>query len=276
MLKNATPSVWVSHSSIGDFLKCPRLYFLRNVYKDPLSRNKINVIDPPLALGQVVHDVIDEISKLPAEERLAASPLKRYKTLWRGVEGEKGGFKNKDQEGEFYERGFKMIQRIVDSPGPLANKAVKINSPDNLPPRYTISEEDEIILCGKIDWLEYLEDTDSVHIIDFKTGKWEEDKASLQLPIYYLLASNLQKRDIERVSYWYLESSDKPTEVDLPNAKESEERVLAVAKRIKLARQLEHFVCPQGGCKYCLPYESVISGKGKIVGKSEYQDIYIV
>ena len=28
-------AVWVSHSSMGDFLKCPRAYFLHNVYKDP-------------------------------------------------------------------------------------------------------------------------------------------------------------------------------------------------------------------------------------------------
>jgi ATP-dependent helicase/DNAse subunit B len=60
-------------------------------------------------------------------------------------------------------------------------------------PHYWLSEDDGIILCGKIDWLQYLPDTDSVHIVDFKTSKNKEKANSLQLPIYLLLVSNTQK-----------------------------------------------------------------------------------
>jgi len=45
-----------------------------------------------------------------------------------------------------------------------------------------------------VDWLEYKEETDSVRIIDFKTGKFDEDPDSLQLPIYYLLATHTQTK----------------------------------------------------------------------------------
>src|ERR1035437_4279352 len=34
MAQDKFNAVWVSHSSIGDFLKCPRLYYLHNVYKN--------------------------------------------------------------------------------------------------------------------------------------------------------------------------------------------------------------------------------------------------
>ena len=57
---------------------------------------------------------------------------------------------------------------IEENPGPLRNLAVKIKS--DLP-SYWLSEEDNIMLCGKIDWLEYLKEEDAIHIIDFKTGK---------------------------------------------------------------------------------------------------------
>ena len=55
---------WVSHSSINDFLKCPRAYFLKNVYKDPKTGRKIKLISPPLALGQAVHEVVESLSVL--------------------------------------------------------------------------------------------------------------------------------------------------------------------------------------------------------------------
>lgn len=267
-------AVWVSHSSIADFLHCPELYFLRNVYKDPLTGHKITRMEPPLALGQIVHDVIESLSILPSEDRLKVSLIKKFETEWEKVSGKKGGFISKEQEEEYKEQGRIMLQRVIDNPGPILNKAVKIGQEL---PHYYLSEEDNIILCGKIDWLEYLPETDSVHVIDFKTGKREENADSLQLPIYHLLITNTQSRNLTKASYWYLRTSDSPQEVALPNLAESEEKVLAVAKRIKLARQLERYVCPKGGCRYCEPLKQIKAGKGELVGISGYnQDIYII
>ena len=69
MAKDKYTAVWVSHSSMSDYLKCPRLYFLRNVYRDPKTNHKVALMQPPLALGQVVHDTIESLSRLPAEAR---------------------------------------------------------------------------------------------------------------------------------------------------------------------------------------------------------------
>ncbi len=270
--KHAT---WVSHSSINDFINCPRLYYYRNVYRDSLTGNKITRIEPSLALGQAVHEVIESISVLPAKQRLSISLVKRLEFEWSKISGKKGGFKSASQEDEYKKRAILMLERISKNPGPIARQAIKIKSPDKLPPRYLISQEDNIILCGKIDWLEYLLETESVHIIDFKTGKWDS-AGSLQLPIYYLLAVNLQGREVKKASYWYLDREDEPKEEILPTIKDAEEKVIAIAKRIKLAKQLTHFACPKGGCKYCFPYESIAKGKGKKVGESNYQDIYII
>lgn len=268
-------AVWVSHSSIADFLACPRAYYLRNVYKDPKTGNKITVTSPALSLGQAVHEVVEGLSVLPVEDRLSISLLKKFDVAWEKVSAKLGGFKDKTQEDEFKERGKQMLKRVEDHPGPILNKAVKI--PSDFIPNYYLSEEDDIILCGKIDWLEYLEDTDSVHIIDFKTGKNEEGEDSLQLPIYLLLATNTQSRKVEKASYWYLDKNDELTPKEIPNYEDSKEKVLTVARRIKLARQLNHFVCPTGGCMKCRPLERVLKGEGEKVGTSDTrQDIYIL
>lgn len=269
-------AVWLSHSSIADFLKCPRLYFLRNVYKDPRNNHKITIMTPPLALGQAIHDVFENISILPTEERFKIPLKKLLEKSWQKVSGKKGGFLDRNEEDDYVKRAEKMLDTVENNPGPLTKRAVKIKADGNLP-YYWLSEEENIILCGKIDWLEYLEKTDSVGIIDFKTGKNTEDETSLQLPIYYLLATNTQKRKVTKASYWYLDHIDGLTKKELPDIKEAKERVEKIASRIKLARQLGRFVCAKNGCRYCIPFERVLKGEGEKVAISEYQqDIYLL
>jgi len=186
-----------------------------------------------------------------------------------------GGFISTPQENEFKERGVSMIKRVIKHPGPLLNKALKLVSPDELPPRYFISKEQEIILCGKIDWLEYLPESDSVHIIDFKTGKNDESNDSIQLSIYCLLVKNLQKRNVKKISFWYLDREDEPREMSLPNLDEAHDNVLKIGTKIKEARLNKAYICPKNGCYACLPYEAIINGSYNFIGTKGYQDVYI-
>lgn len=275
MSKDKFSAVWLSYSSINDYLKCPRLYYLRNLYKDPKTGHKITIMKPPLALGQAIHDVIESLSSLPAEERLREPLLDKFDAAWQKISGKVGGFTSPDEEQEYKERGKIMLQRIIDNPGPILKKAVKIKQ--DLP-HYWLSENDNLILCGKIDWLEYLEESDQVKIIDFKTGKHEEDGNSLQLPIYTLLVANCQTRKCAGACYWYLERNGEMVDVALPSEEESYGRVIEIGKKIALARKLEHLKCQYpGGCSYCQPLEDILRGKGQLVGVSNYkQDIYIL
>ena len=275
MEKDKYSAVWVSYSSIKDFLQCPRSYFLRNVYRDPDTNHKITITNPPLALGQAVHEVVESLSVIPVESRFKKSLLERLGVAWEKVEGEKGGFPNDEVEQAYRNRAEGMLRRLMEHPGPLKNLAVKINM--DLP-HYYLSEDDDIILCGKIDWLEYFPDSDTVHIIDFKTSKNDEDGDSLQLPIYLLIVSNTQMRKISKASYWYIERNDEPTEVGIPDMEKSKERILKVAKDISLARKLNRFKCLYGpGCRYCKPYEAIVEKRAKLVGINDFgQDIYVV
>ncbi|MBU0576108.1 PD-(D/E)XK nuclease family protein [Patescibacteria group bacterium] len=269
-------ATWVSHSSMGDFLKCPRAYYLNNVYKSPETGRKIQLMSPPLALGGAVHEIIEGLSIISTQERFKKSLIEKFNDVWRKYRGERGGFSSDEQERKYKERGEKMLRKVMNNPGPLNNLAVKIN--EDLP-QYWLSEDDNIILCGKVDWLEYLPDEDAVHIIDFKTGKREEQNGSLQLPIYHLLVHNTQQRKVAKASYWYLDLFDEPQEQELPDLIKAHDQILEIAKKIKLARKLERFKCPggEGGCQQCKPLEKILAGEAKKVGVNEYnQDVFVL
>lgn len=275
MIKDKFSAVWISHTSINDYLHCPRSYFLKNIYKDRVTGNKIQIVTPALALGSAVHEVLESLSMIPSDTRFNDSLVLKFDGVWDKFSGKKGGFTDLVEEHKYKERGKAMLRRVMEHPGPLKNLAVKIK--ENLP-YYFMTDEDNIILCGKIDWLEYLQDEDSVHIVDFKTSKKEETADSLQLPIYHLLVTNCQKRKVAKASYWYLDFLDHPKEKDLPDLKEAHNEVLEIGRKIKLARKLDKFDCPNGadGCIHCRPLEAVIRGDGERVGEMGHRDTYII
>ncbi len=278
--KDKYGAVWVSHSSVGDFLKCPRAYYLHNVYKNPKTGRKINIVNPALALGQAVHEVVEGLANFKAEERFNQELLSVFDKVWEKVSGKKGGFKNADEEAVAKERGRTMIERVMKNPGPLKNKTVRMKSGENgMPPNFYLSEDDNIILCGKIDWLEYIPEKDAVKLLDFKTGRNEESEDSLQLPIYHLLLKNCQPRPLAGASYWYLDRDDAPTPVVLPELEAGRKAVLAVARKVKEAREKKEFLCPKGekGCFACRPFEKILRGEAEFIGTGEYnQDVYVV
>lgn len=279
MSSDSYNAVWVSHSSMGDYLKCPRAYYLKNIYKDPKSKRKIGIVSPALSLGSAVHEVVEGLAKYKAEERINVPMLEQFENVWPKFTGKKGGFSSESEEKETKERGITMLKRVKDNISPLLDKIVKLkDGKGGMLPNYLLSPEENIILCGKIDWLRYIPEDDSIHILDFKTGVNEESEESLQLPIYQLLLKNLQKRKVCGASYWYLNNDNNPKQVELPDIDESFERVYDVALSVKDARQKKEFKCPrgEGGCFACRDLEKVIRGEGEFVGAGDWQDLYFV
>ena len=279
MAQDKYTAVWVSHSSMGDFIKCPRLYYLHNIYKDPKTKNKIAIVTPYMSLGIAVHEVLEGLGDIPAEERMNVDLLERFEEEWQKVNGKKGGFTSPEQEKEFKDRGIAMIKNVIKDPRFLVNKRIKLPR-EVMNPNFFLSDDENIILNGLVDWIEYLPETDSLHIVDFKTGKNEEQEASLQLPIYLLLCNKLQKRKVTRASYWYLENN-KIIEKELPNEDTAYREVLAMAMKVKEARVKNEFNCPKGseGCIHCRPYELILKHNPSVefVGQGMFkQDMYII
>jgi ATP-dependent helicase/DNAse subunit B len=275
-------AVWVSHSSMGDFLRCPRAYYLHNIYKDPKTNHKINTVTGALSLGVAVHNTLEALKDLAVEKRFERDLLADLEVEWKKVSGKIGGFKTKGEESEAKARAIAMITRVIKDPGPIANKTVRLKEAQNgMAPNFFLSEEENIILNGRIDWLEYLEEDNSIRVIDFKTGKNEESAESLQLPIYLLLLNELQKREVRGAAYWYLEKegTEAWVEKELPTAEVAKEKVLAVARQVKAARESKEFKCHKGdaGCYACKPLEAILQGEAEYVGVGGFgQDLYLV
>ncbi|MDP2741479.1 MAG: PD-(D/E)XK nuclease family protein [bacterium] len=279
MAQDKYNALWVSHSSIGDYLKCPRAYFLHNIYRSKDNR-KINIVSSFLSLGSAVHETLESLANYKAEERFSHPLEASFEENWKKFSGKTGGFKNEEEEENAKERARQMILMVEKNPGPLAQKTVKLRpSSNNMPPNFFLSEEENIILNGKIDWLEYIPDDDSIRIIDFKTGKNDEDGQSLQMPIYILLLNALQKRKVSGASYWYLERSDKPSPVALQDTFSAREKILSIARQIKSAKEQNIFECHHGkdGCFACQPYEKILRNEAEFVGLGGYnQEMYLI
>lgn len=267
-------AVWVSHSSMGDFLKCPRGYYLHNMYKDPATGRKMSIVTPHMALGTAVHSVLEDLANYPANERFNRDLRAKFEEEWEKVAGLKGGFLTSEQEEEFKMRGKEMINNVIADPKFLVNQRVKLPK-EKMNPNFFLSEDENIILNGQVDWIEYLPDAEapargSLHIVDFKTGKREEADGSLQLPIYLLLCNKLRPTwPVAKASYWYLESG-KIVEKELPDLETAYRDVFDVALKVKQARTSGVFECPkgnydpttgEGGCMCCRPYEKILDWK---------------
>ena len=254
----------------------------------------MSIVSPAMSLGSAVHQTVESLAAIPTEKRgelfaagISGKPdklLEKFEKSWSAIAGKKGGFVTAEEEAGAHARGIAMILRVAAHPEPLLQKAIRFGGAKmdagGMLPNFFLSEKDNIILCGKLDWLIYQPNDDSVHILDFKTGKNEEKEDSLQMPIYLLLLDRLQKRKISGASYWYLDRDDAPFSVNLPSVAKSFDRVFEVAIQVKKARDTAGpFLCPQGpaGCFACKPFEKILAGEAEYLGVGEYnQDLYMV
>lgn len=264
-------AVFISPSSISAFKTCPKSYFYQYVYKNPKTGLKIQLINPKLALGSVIHDVLAQFLKMEtnrSEDQLL-NILTRY---WKEITGEKGGFNSEEEENSYRDRANRMLNMFWSNA--RFREALSLKMPDF--PKVDLGND--LILTGKLDWIEKEEDV--YHIIDFKTGEREERSDSMQLPIYAVLTFGLFKSNKIRASYWYLDREAELQEVQLPQVEETIENLKRVGLTIKNSRLTNSFRCSSGyeSCWACRDLEAVANGKGKLVAVdyNRKQEIYIL
>jgi hypothetical protein len=274
--------LWISHSSISDFEVCPQLYYFKHLYRDPLTNHRIQAVNPYLTLGITVHNVIEKIAFLRKEERLTLSLKKEFQEEWSQWTGKKGGFFSKRTEEEFKKRGSYMVEKfeksfLIRNPNLVIGKGFKGGEKKLL--KVKLFKNEDLVLVGSIDWIEILPNQ-SLHIVDFKTGRNREDENSLQLPIYYILTRYNIKRPIERLSYWYLEDTEKPFEYNIISIKKYISLIRYKAITIKNAIKENRLVCrsQKKECSQCREYKKIVLGQAEYVGYDQIRnkDLYLV
>ncbi len=251
----------VSHTSINDFNNCAKLYYFKNIYRNPKTGNRVQIVNPYLSLGSAVHDTIDEVINYSPFKRSKISLIKEYNKIWKNYCNKKGGFHSKKQENDFKKRGAIMIKKFEKSTI-LKSKSMK---KDEKLPTMTLTKKSK--LMGSFDWVEILKNG-NLHIIDFKTGKNLEKKDSWQLLIYHLLAEHNYKKKVEKLSYWYLQTENGFISKKIIESNDFLTKLKLKASEIEETINNNNFNCSNKykKCYWCQNYDLIISGKAEEVG----------
>ncbi|MDP3974115.1 MAG: PD-(D/E)XK nuclease family protein [Candidatus Daviesbacteria bacterium] len=257
--------IYISYTSLRDFLKCPRSYYLKNIYKNKDDR-RIQVASPYLSLGSTVHDSVKwflETAEKPALDEL----IRKYRDLWPKFSGKRGGFSSREEEGNFGKRGLKMLENFYRNWQVLGKKAPEITFP-----KYNLL--DNIVLIGNFDYIGERKDG-SLHVVDFKTGANDEDDPT-QLYIYSILAEVNFEKSVSAAGFWYLDREDQPRDIVLDPLEPKLDWLKEKAKELKKTIELGEWTCvkndapdvgssPKNGalCRDCKDYQAIIDGKGE-------------
>lgn len=221
---------------------------------------KIKLINPKLTLGMVIHDALSQFLYFPGVVKSKDQLTNILNRYWSEITGEKGGFVSKTEEIVYKQRAIKMLEAFWN------NEHFRTAIPVKMPDFPKIDLGEELVLIGKLDWVED-EGDKRYHIVDFKTGAKDERSDSLQLPIYAILVSNYLKSTNLKASYWYLDRDFGLKSYDLPDLDKTLEDIKKLGNVIKLSRQTSSFKCNSGfeSCWACRDYVSVINGEAKLV-----------
>lgn len=251
-VKNA---LFISYTGLKDYTRCPRSFYLKNIYRDPKTGYKLQIAGSNMTLGAVVHDTLKWFLQMDRQVTKTAL-IRKFKNLWLKYRGKRGGFASVEDEASFGKRGLQILDNFWSN--------AKILEPSLQTDDFLKFKLDEItFLNGRVDFLGQLPDG-SIHVLDFKTGSKDEED-SLQLYIYAILAeSNLQK-PVSKISYWYLDRDSVPKQAVLDSLGEKLDWLKKKAKEIRKVLAAGNWVCVGGRnlCRDCQVYQDIIDGKGE-------------
>jgi len=247
--------IFVSYTSLKDFLNCPRAYYLKNIYKDPKTGFRLQIASPYLSLGSTVHDSVKWFLDMKGQAT-SDQLIQKFRNFWLKYTGKRGGFASREEEGNFGSRGLKMLENFYKNWQVLGKGAPAITFP-----KYPLL--DNMVLMGNFDFVG--EKTDgSLQIVDFKTGA-NDEKDPIQLYIYAILAEANLEKEVSAASFWYLDRDDAPKDIVLDPLEPKLEWLKEKSKELKQAIEGGMWVCIKGDqvCRDCKDYQAIIDGKGE-------------
>ena len=255
-----------SPSKLEMFEKCPKSYHF--YYLDPIySKMKSELKKMPenifsfYTLGRAVHNAITLFFHAPKEEQNWENLKKILKETWtsefqwnkKPPLGEWGGFKNLEEEKDAYKQALLMLKNFFR----MRAKNLKIEYLPTPDLRHSIQDYQNLIkplnenfdISGKFDLIIQNED-ETLHVVDFKTGK-NENNNNFQLKFYKVLAEENFKKPVSKASFYFLKSgSVKAFNLNNQTTKNLKREIL---EKIDLINQTKEFKPrPSSLCKFCL------------------------
>jgi len=173
------------------FQLCPRQYKFQ--YIDHLG-GIYRKSRPYFTMGDHVHATLkDFLSVVPVSERNLTRLEDLLREKWRRY---RKGFNDREDEKRWGQKALNQLRWFAK------NQDLSV-TPFMVEDYHSVEVTSNIILKGKIDRVDKEAD-DSLHIIDYKTGKMPAEINQLQLHIYALILSKKQDLPPKKASYLYL------------------------------------------------------------------------
>lgn len=219
------------------FATCPLRYkftyidFLDKEYKKP---------KPYLTMGAHVHNALhDFYEKLEPEERTWENLEKLLRKRW---QENRKGFAGKEDEKKWGMKALQMLKMYC-----FKNDLKK--TPAMLEDYYDMEIDDGLKVLGRIDRVD--EENEGYHVIDYKTGKIdEEDNSNLQLIAYAMIMSHNMKVPVYKASYLYLQTNTwKSIDITEGDYNKSIEEIRKQVEKIKAEKEFAPKI--NKNCKNC-------------------------
>lgn len=255
-----------SPSKLDMFSKCPKsyhFYYLDPVYKQ--IKNELKKLPKNIwsfqTLGKAVHNAITLFYHSPPKERTQDLLVKHLKKTWRSEIiwnqdpplGNWGGFGTIEEERNSYRQATLMLKNFLK----MAEIEPEIEYLPTEDFNRSIDDYKNLItplsadfdISGKFDLI-IKDENENLSIVDFKTGKNDDDDA-FQLRFYKILAETNLNKPVQKASFYFLKSAEKK-EFDLGNwsSKEIKGEILEKINVIKNTKNFE--TKPSKLCKFCL------------------------
>lgn len=186
-------SLRLSPTAVASFRQCPQQYKFR--YIDRLG-DEYGGARPYFTMGNHIHDTLRQLlTMVPPEERNCETALKLLRKNWLRY---RIGFKGREDERRWAEKALRQLSSFVTT------HDVRVR-----PYLVEASFEREItpglVLHSRIDRVDLQEDQ-TLHIIDYKTGNTPEASDWTQLYLNALALSRKTPYSVSKASFIYLSS----------------------------------------------------------------------
>ena len=192
----------LSPSRCGDYLQCPLLFRFRALDRLPEPKTVAQV------KGTLVHAVLEEMHKLPREQRLYPAAVKQLKPTWADMCAKDKDLLELVPEEELYDflvecrsllRGYFEMENPQGFDAYATEMYVDTVLPNGVPVRGFIDRVD-------------VATTGQVRVVDYKTGKKPlprySDQAKFQMRFYALVYWRLYGRIPDQLRLMYLKVMD--------------------------------------------------------------------
>lgn len=211
---------------LGMYETCPKQYSF--VYVEGL-KEQYDTPKPYLTIGAHVHNALKDLyERVTPDDRSVERLEQLLRTRWRE---NRRGFASIDDERMWGMKALQMMRLY-------ARKTDLKRNPLLLEDFHKAEISPTVQLIGRVDRVDELSDG-SLHVIDYKTGKPDEEPSFFPLQLYAYLIQSKTGRPVSRASFYFLQSGQLVSTT--PDEDSMQEAIADVKRRVTMIQDDQAF-----------------------------------